>query len=877
MMEMADVHPRPPSLVRRIRHSVWVVPVGLLIVSSVFLLLLWRYEHFRDEVSGQYLPFLQQAAGIHREQAALQLDLVHLLTAVEARQLDEAAIYRHGKQLIDRSSGLRFRAFELETQAAALNQLAALRQFEQGQGEYHNHLVASVDMLTVNLDNARSYSKRAAQAALQVNDQAALLVSALHRALGQQTEALSGQLQSLLLPVLLLVILLTLLGCWLFWRLLNGVEHTFSALHHTLARLAAGETTVEIPRMDASKEAQEGTMALETFRQTLVELSAIRQSLSDQVVARTAELAETNHALADKVQALQQAQQHLRLYEKIFDSTSEAIMVTNLVPEVITVNDAFVKITGFSRELILGQNPRITQSGRHPHEFYQQLWAQLAQDGHWFGEIWDRRANGEIYPKLLFIDTVLDETGKPVNYVGHFTDISEQKATEQALKEMAFYDRLTGLPNRHLLLQRMEHALECCQRDHASYGALLFLDLDHFKHINDSLGHQAGDQLLSEVAERLRQQVRSIDTVGRLAGDEFVVLLERLAADSSHAGRHAQRVGEKIVKALAQPYMLNGQEFFCSCSVGIALYGKDTESVESLLACADTAMYEAKRDGRNTLRFFDPAMQNNLVQRVCLEHQLRQALRESQLTLSYQPQLDDKGKVCGLEALLRWYNGSHFVSPAEFIPVAEESHLICEIGHWVLQEAGRQMQCWATQPHFADITVAVNISGTHFIRNDFVGEIQSLIKRYRLNPHQLKLELTEGVVLQNRDASVEKMKALQALGVRLSMDDFGTGYSSLSYLCHLPFDQIKIDRSFVQNMWKSSADAFIVQSVISLGKLLGSEVVAEGVEQENQRLMLSRLGCTLFQGYLFAKPMPVPELEAWITAHAKTAELLASC
>lgn len=439
-----------------------------------------------------------------------------------------------------------------------------------------------------------------------------------------------------------------------------------------------------------------------------------------------------------------------------------------------------------------------------------------------------------------------------------------QREAEQTIRHLAFYDPLTLLPNRRLLMDRLEHALIASTRN-GGYGALFYLDLDNFKNLNDTKGHNYGDILLKQVAERLRTCVREEDTVARLGGDEFVVMLEAVEEKAEQAAIRAKAVGDKIVASLSRPYKLNSHEYQSSCSVGIALFNGHESQLDVLLTQADTSMYEAKNAGRNTLRFFDPTMQAKLNERVTMEDALRQALSKQQFELYYQLQVDAEDRVLGVEALIRWRHPQlGLVPPAEFIPLAEDMGLIVLIGHWVLETACAQLRDWQKQAARSHLGIAVNVSPIQFKQSDFIENLCEIVGRHDVCPSKLKLELTESLVLEHVEEAIAKMQKLKELGFLLSLDDFGTGYSSLSYLKRLPFDQIKIDRSFISRIVSEANDAFLVEIVLTIGRRLGMDIVAEGVETQEQLAILRSLGCVEFQGYLFGKPVPYRQLETML-------------
>ena len=555
------------------------------------------------------------------------------------------------------------------------------------------------------------------------------------------------------------------------------------------------------------------------------------------------------------------AEEQLRVAAAAFE-THEAILITDPGGNIIRVNQAFQDITGYTFEEVLGKNSSILSSGRQDKAFYAEMWRQLLETGAWSGEIWDRRKSGQVYPKWLTITAVKDEQGQTTEYVATFSDITARKEAEEEIRTLAFYDALTRLPNRRLLLDRFRLTLSVSARSR-HYGAVLFLDMDRFKTLNDTLGHDYGDLMLVEVARRIQSCVREMDTVARLGGDEFVVLIEEIGTNAEEASQKVALIAEKIRAALAAPYQLKNHEYHSSPSIGVCLYRGSSESVDVLLKHADLAMYQAKDAGRNAVRFFDPAMQHAVEVHAALEADLRRALPNRELQLFYQVQVDSEFRPLGAEALVRWVHPERgMVSPAQFIPVAEESSLILDIGNWVLDTACRQLAAWDGDERMRVIELAINVSAQQFARHDFVEKVAATLRAHQVDPACLKLELTESVVLNDVADVVRKMHALKALGIRLSLDDFGTGYSSLSYLKQLPLDQIKIDQSFVRDIATDPNDAVMVKTIIDLAQNFRVNVIAEGVENRGQLDFLRRNGCMAYQGYLFSKPVPIGEFEA---------------
>ena len=555
-----------------------------------------------------------------------------------------------------------------------------------------------------------------------------------------------------------------------------------------------------------------------------------------------------------------QAEAELRIAAVAFDSL-EGMMMTDASSVILRVNKAFTEITGYTAEEAVGQTPRLIQSGRHGGDFYRVMWEDIRRTGGWQGEVWNRRKSGEVYPQLLSISVVKDVDGTVTHYIAAHHDISERKNAEERIKELAFFDQLTGLANRTLLLDRVGQTMAASSRD-GIFGALMFIDLDNFKMLNDTLGHDMGDILLKQVAQRLSTCVRDGDTVARLGGDEFVVKLAGLGTVADDAAASAETVADKILNALNQTYQLGSIAYHSTPSIGVTLFKGQSVAIEEVMKQADLAMYRAKAASRNTVRFFDPAMESVMLARAALERDLRQALEEHQFVLHYQAQVAGDYHLTGAEVLVRWQHPQRgLVWPDDFIPATEETGLILSLGHWVLQTACTQLTVWAARPETADLTVAVNVSAQQFRQPDFVAQVLAVLATTGANPQRLKLELTESLLVSNVEDVIEKMVALKAKGVGFSLDDFGTGFSSLSYLKRLPLDQLKIDKSFVRDVLTDPNDAAIAKTIIALAQSLALGVIAEGVETSAQRDFLAQAGCLAYQGYFFSRPVPLEDFE----------------
>lgn len=604
------------------------------------------------------------------------------------------------------------------------------------------------------------------------------------------------------------------------------------------------------------------------FRETGFHLLVLNQLHAPHIWAKEELdfLDSVSHQISVALEKIRLTQEHrqiennLRIAATAFES-QEGIFITDASANILRVNRAFSKITGYTAAEVIGHNPRRFSSGQHDTEFYRTLWQSLQQTGSWEGEIWNRRKNGELFPEYLTITAVKNPDDIITNYVATFNDITLSKLAEDEIKNLAFYDPLTSLPNRRLLMDRLNQALASSSRS-GQQGALLFIDLDNFKNLNDTLGHAIGDLLLQHVAKRLASCVREGDTVARLGGDEFVVMLEGLSTHPAEAATQAELVGEKILAHLNLPYQLDSHAYYNSPSIGVTLFKNHECALEELMKQADIAMYQSKKAGRNTLRFFDPMMQDTINARAALEDELRSALELGQFHLHYQIQVNQALHAVGAEALIRWIHPEHgLVSPAQFIPLAEETGLILPIGLWVLDQACAQLKAWQQDALTRELILAVNVSAHQFRQVDFVADVIAATHRHNINPGQLKLELTESLLLENVEDTISTMNALKAIGVRFSLDDFGTGYSSLQYLKRLPLDQLKIDQSFVRDLAFDASDKAIVRTIIAMARSLNLKVIAEGVETTEQQYLLRDKGCSHFQGYLFGKPVPIAQFE----------------
>ncbi|CAG9933632.1 EAL domain-containing protein [Candidatus Nitrotoga arctica] len=549
-----------------------------------------------------------------------------------------------------------------------------------------------------------------------------------------------------------------------------------------------------------------------------------------------------------------EATERLRLFARIFDTINEGVAVTDASNNIMLVNPAFSTITGYSATEAIGKNPRILHSGLMDKMFYDKMWQSIKKTGRWQGEITDRRKNGESYVEWLSISTMKDERGEFSHHIAVVSDISERKAAEERMVHIAQHDFLTGLPNRMMLHDRLTQAIAHAEREQRKV-AVMFLDLDRFKAINDTLGHLTGDKLLQLVAGRINSVARTSDTVSRLGGDEFAIMLPYIENTDDIA-----MIALKLLASIAGPYVVDGNEIEVTTSIGISVFPEDGTDSESLIAHADAAMYQAKGNGRNNYQFFTREMNRRTLERILIKNKLSHALERNELFLLYQPQVDlQSGHIIGAEALVRWDNPLHGkVLPAQFIPIAEENGLIPPIGEWVLREACRQNQEWR-KLGLMKITMAVNLSSVQFRQKNLGETIKAILSESGLAPSGLELEITEGVVMQDAEAAILLLEDMKAMGLKLSVDDFGTGYSSLSYLKRFPIDKFKIDQSFVRDLTTDTDDAVIVSTIISMAHSLKLKVIAEGVETAEQLAFLKQQGCDEIQGYYFSQPVSAEE------------------
>lgn len=546
--------------------------------------------------------------------------------------------------------------------------------------------------------------------------------------------------------------------------------------------------------------------------------------------------------------------------------TQNGIMITDNQGTILRVNQSFIRLTGYEADDVVGKNPSILSSGKQDKAFYQDMWQSLKNQYFWQGEIWNRRKDGSLYIEWLTITAVLDKNEKIMQYVANFSDVTERYHAQAKIEKLAFYDPLTQLPNRRLLWDRLEQALQKTKRS-GQYGLLFFIDLDKFKTLNDSKGHLIGDLLLIQVAQLLKSCVRESDTVARIGGDEFIVLMEDLGHEMLEVSEYAEHIANNIIQAFGQDFILDGNVHHSSPSIGIELFDAKAQNADEVLMHADVAMYQAKQHGRNTVRFFSHEMQSQIDHLASMQTDLRKALSHNEFELYYQSQVNENSEIPSCEALIRWNHPQKgLIPPSEFIPLAEESGLIIALGEFVIEQACQQLAQWQQSESLSGIQVAVNVSAKQFAHADFVAHILKTLNTYQVDATLLKIELTESLVIENIEQTIDTMNQLRKLGIEFALDDFGTGHSSLSVIKHLPLSQVKIDQSFIKELGGENDydNDSIVKTIIAMASTLKLNVIAEGVETLEQKQSLYDSGCRLYQGYLFSKPLPVTEFETLV-------------
>ncbi len=692
---------------------------------------------------------------------------------------------------------------------------------------YRSNIISALEMATVERELSIHHMERATENFNKVNYQYLALLDEIRSSVSEKFVNMRKETNNTLTVTLgiLIIALVSMIVIAIFLSRL--LTHDLSKLINVMDRLANGDKHVTIPALTTSREVNAVINAVNVFKDML-------------------------HRLEREISDRKKAQQDLQLAASVFEFSAEGIMVTDADAKILSVNKAFTDITGYSFDEAAGQTPRMLRSDQHDKIFFADMWNSLEHTGMWQGEIRNRRKNGEVYPTWCNISSVRDEQNQVRRYICIFTDITEKKLSEEHIYRLAHYDVLTDLPNRVLFHERLEQALNVARRHKQKVG-ILFLDLDRFKLVNDTLGHASGDKLLQHVGKQLTSCVRVTDTVSRLGGDEFVIILSELESTED-----AAQIARKILDVLSKPYRLDTHDVFVTASAGISVYPDDADDAKDLFKNADTAMYRAKDQGKNTYRFYTEEMNMEVTERLALENQLRKALDENYLVLHYQPRIDiNTGQIIGMEALLRMQQPDmSTIFPSQFIPIAEDTGLIIPIGKWVLREACQQHKAWSKQG-LSVPQISINMSGRQFMDPGLVENIKEIIDETGVAAKDFELELTETFLMENPKKTIFILRELKSIGFNISIDDFGTAYSSLAYLKRFPIDRLKIDRSFISDIPDDPEDMAITRSIIAMGRSLNLWVVAEGVETESQLSFLKSQGCQEVQGYYFSKPLDV--------------------
>ncbi len=772
---------------------------------------------------------------------------------------DEGEIYELSKPLLYEVYRIEREVIgELESEALYDERRKIVEQLSTSIAQYQARLISALEIVSVSRELARTHMGQATASYNRVEGEFLKLLGNIREHVGDQFVTMRQHaLHRLQLIVGISVLALTAMvfsAVYLSRMLSQDLQSTIRAMN----QLASGDRDVEIPEESNAEEVNALISALKVFRESLLHVD--QQTEKIQLI---------NRSLEEEIGERRRAEEELKLAASVFECSLEGIVITDANATILSVNRAFTEITGYGAEEAIGQNPRILRSNRHDEAFYKTLWASLLETGMWQGEIWNRRKNGEVYPEWRNISAVRNSDGKIIRYISIFTDITEKKLSEDRIHHLAHFDVLTDLPNRAMLQDRLSQAITAAKR-HGRKVGVMFLDIDRFKLINDTLGHPVGDLLLQEVAQRIEECVRAGDTVSRLGGDEFTVVLNDLGS-SQDAGWVAQ----KIVRSIAHPMQLDGQAVSVSTSIGISLYPEDGEDATALLKNADVAMYRCKEQGGDNYQYFEREMHEAALARLQLEHDLRKAVDRDELVLFYQPQINVKaGTIVGMEALLRWDHPKHgMIAPDRFIGLAEETGLIVPIGKWVLKSATGMLRKWA-QLGFGPIRMGVNLSGRQFQDGALVNDVMGSVRAMQLDPGSIELEITETFLMENPQQTVNKLNELKALGFHIAIDDFGTAYSSLSYLKRFPIDRLKIDRTFVRDIPQDSDDEAIVKTIIAMADNLGLEIIAEGVETREQLELLNEWGCAEVQGYYFSRPLP-PEEATQLLSESDIARVVA--
>ncbi|MCW8930587.1 MAG: EAL domain-containing protein [Gammaproteobacteria bacterium] len=711
--------------------------------------------------------------------------------------------------------------------------------------QFHSLLLSASEISTVDLNKAQELLQSLTKIFFHAEEDFTFCIQETRNVVEQKSIQMQGEFRAqaiwLVINFIAFLSLMLIISIYLS-RKLSG---DLALMINSMGELAKGNIHVKVPNLTSSPEVEEMAKSFSIFRKTLQQL--------DQSNELTLSI---NQDLNAEIENRQKIESQLRLIATVFEQGTEGIIITDPESIILKVNPAFTSITGYSENEAIGQKANILRSDKHDRAFYQTLWESINNDGQWQGEIWNRRKNGEIYPEWRIISSVLNQEGKLQYYISIFSDITNRKLSEDHIYRLAHYDILTNLPNRSLFQERLTQSIAHAKRNQQITG-VLFMDLDGFKNINDSMGHVAGDQLLQAVANRVKACIREEDTLARLGGDEFTLILENLTSLDC-----ASQIADKILNTIKEPIHLSNHEVFITTSIGISLFPDDGEDINTLLKNADVAMYHAKDSGKNTYNYFTKSMQASAKERHKMENYLRHAIKHNEFSLVYQPRVDTiTHRIVSLEVLCRWKQPNiGYISPDKFIPLAEETGLIIPLGLWVMETACRQYQQWQNQ-NIAPEKISINLSGRQFQDKELLSDILSIMENTGVSSSSVELELTESSLMENPEDCINILKHLKKEGIEIAVDDFGTAYSSLSYLKRFPVSVLKIDRSFICDIPTDKDDIAITRSIISLANHMNLTVVAEGVETKEQLNFLKQHNCDQIQGYYFSQPKPVEEIE----------------
>ena len=885
--------------------------VGLLLVFLLAGAFYWQTENQNQvltRIAYQDLNLLDRYTDLFTDLSRQHMRLYELLYDA-GRKVDEGQIYDRGVEILDAISRLTDEMIQLSQQSASQDELngfakQATQELVNHLEAYRNAAISSVEMTSVGLQYAADYLTKANQHFTYMHGELAKRLdqsrAEIRANVKQRVETNRQRTLVMVVGVSLGAFALSLFGLLLSFRLLQSLQHQIA----TLNDLSESYLNMDVQPVNIMKdEVSQLGHAIEVFRNALQRIrqqegiledknrhlqdqiearnrieQALREAkeeLEERVVERTGSLIEANEALQDEIDQRKQAQQRLHIYKQVIDNTNEAVVITDPETRIIEVNPAYEKMLGFSRSELLGRLLRnMVRTGKHDDDFYQRMWQNIDHHGHWSGEIFDRHKNGELIPFWMSVNAIRDETGNISKYIGLSRDIRELKQAERQLEQMAYFDPLTGLANRTLFEQRLIEALNNARIDGCRL-ALLYIDLDRFKYVNDTYGHSAGDELLMQVSVRLKNALRDNDTVARMGGDEFTIILSRVKAKSD-----AMHVAAKIVAAVRRPITLSGVEINIGASIGLAFFPEHGENIETLKKHADIAMYQAKEAGRNRYQVFDPALQHRDAEYRSMVKAVDYACNHGEFALYYQPIVEIATRqLVGVEALVRWpLRDGGYKSPAEFIPVAEEAGIIGRIDAWVLETACNSAIPWVRRTG-GRFTINVNLSPSLFQEPGTPALIERVLRKTGLFAGNLCLEITETAVISDPEVARKTLLAITNMGISVALDDFGTGFSSLTHLTRFPLRKIKIDRSFIASTLVDGATEAVVRSMVDLAKNMDISVVAEGVEEPSQHEFLRDLGCDYGQGFLYGRPMAEQEFVAWMderlpqtTPHIKPAD-----